>query len=87
MPTPDCHLLLEVHDLSGLARPLVDAVLRIDLGARITPDATRGTVQVEGRFRKTEVIAAARRIGCEVLRVEERPPSPKVAGSTWFGWA
>ena len=87
MPTPDCHLLLEEQDLSGLARPLVDAVLRIDLGARITPDATRGTVQVEGRFRKAEVIAAASRIGCEVLRVEERPPSPKVAGSTWFGWA
>lgn len=87
MPNPDCHLLLEVHDLSALARPLVDAVLRIDLGARITPNAAHGTVEIEGRFRKAEVIAAARGIGCEVLRVEERPPSPRVAGSTWFGWA
>ena len=81
---PDCHLLLEIDDLGNRSRALLDALLRIDLGARIKPDLGRGIVDIEGRFHKEDVLAALRTVGCGLRRVEERPLSPKfIANAQW----
>ena len=78
---PDCHLLLEIDGLGDRPRPFVEALLRVDLGARIKQDIARGIVDIEGRFHKEEVLAALRALGCIPRRVEERPLSPKVLAS------
>jgi hypothetical protein len=38
-------------------RHIVDALLRLDLGARIRPGSANATLDIEGRFAKTDLIA------------------------------
>lgn len=86
MRTPDCHLVLEVEGLDNRARTLVDAVLRMDLGARIKPDTISGKVDIEGRFWKEDVITAVQELGYRLTQVEDRPLSPKPDGPSQWGW-
>ncbi|MGH8085399.1 MAG: hypothetical protein ACREPV_09000 [Lysobacter sp.] len=81
MSHPNCHLLFEVDGLGGRTRALVDALLRVDLGARVKLDATTGEVDVEGWFRKEDVSAAVLDLGYRLIRMEERPPSPATTRS------
>jgi phage baseplate assembly protein gpV len=80
MDRPDCHLTLQFDNFPGPAEALTRALLRVDLGARIQPDAAAGTVDMEGRFCKEEAIAAIRSLGCRLIRVEEHAPSPRFMG-------
>lgn len=82
---PDCHLVLEVDNLGSRARALVDAVLRVDLGARVKPNTESGKVDIEGRFWKEDVIATLMELGYRLAHVEERPLSPRHAPRQW-GW-
>jgi hypothetical protein len=79
-------LVLEVDDFGNRARALIDAALRVDLGARIKPDAERGKVNIEGRFCKEDVIATLKEMGYRLTHVEERPLSQRHASGHW-GWA
>lgn len=81
---PDSHLVLEVSGLRD-GREVVDALLRVDLGARINVDTNAGRVRIEGRFWKEEVVTAIERLGCTLDRVAERPRSRPEAGSQ-RGW-
>lgn len=80
---PDCHLVLEVDNLGNRARGLVDAILRVDLGARVKPDAVSGKVDIEGRFWKEDLIATLMEMGYRLTYVEERPLSPRLAPRQW----
>jgi hypothetical protein len=86
MKAPDCHLLLEIEGLERMQRPIVDALLRLDLGARIRADSANATLDAEGRFRKADVVALIHALGCRVRRIDERPPSPKPAMLDQLGW-
>ncbi len=60
------------------SRHLVGALLRVDLGARISVEPQNGRVHMEGRFWKHEVIVAIERQGYRLRGWEERPLSPRV---------
>lgn len=69
---PDCHLLLSIDGLAPRSSELVEALLRVDLGARIQMDPTNGLVRVEGRFWKVEVLQALQTLGFSIEHVEEQ---------------
>ena len=77
----ECHLLLEVENLTSVRHALVDALLRVDLGARIKTDATTGAVDIEGWFRREDVIAATTRVNGRLKQIVERPLSPRAVAS------
>ncbi|RDZ29277.1 hypothetical protein [Lysobacter silvisoli] len=77
MHTPDRHLLLKVDNLGERVRTLMDALLRVDLGARIKPDTARGAIDIEGWFRDEDVVAAVLGVGGRLSGVEVRPPTSK----------
>lgn len=83
---PDCHLVLEVLDVGARVQALVDALLRVDLGARIKPDPVAGTIDIEGRFRKEDVAEAVRRLGLHLARMEVKAPSLKAPGRQRMTW-
>ena len=69
---PDSHLELLLRNLAG-AEGLVQALLRVDLGARINVDLSTGSLDIEGRFWKEDVIRAIEALGCYVISVESKP--------------
>ncbi len=71
-PAPNCHLLLTIGDIASRRHELIDALLRVDLGARIQADPASGHVSMEGRFRKADALLAIRQLGFSVAHVEER---------------
>ena len=87
MRAPDCHLLLEIEGLESVQRPVVDALLRLDLGARIRADTAHATLDIEGRFHQADVVALIHALGCRVRRVEERPLSPRPVTLEQLGWS
>lgn len=72
LPKPDCHLLLSIDDLASRSRELVDALLRVDLGARVQTDPAKGLVRVEGRFWKAEMLQTLHRLNFAIADVEEQ---------------
>lgn len=87
MKAPDRHLLLEIEGLESVQRPIVDALLRLDLGARIRADTAHATLDIEGRFHQADVVALLHAQGCRVRRIEERPLSPKPVALDQLGWS
>lgn len=87
MKAPDRHLLLEIEGLESVQRPIVDALLRLDLGARIRADTAHATLDIEGRFHQADVVALLHAHGCRVRRIEERPLSPKPVALDQLGWS
>lgn len=71
---PESHLALVVGGLRS-EREIVDALLRVDLGARINVDAKAGRVRIEGRFWREDIVTAIERLGCSLDGIEERPRS------------
>lgn len=77
MHLSDCHLMLKADNLGARIRPLIEALLRVDLGARIKPDPRHDAIDIEGRFRPQDIAAAVQQAGATLLGIEVRPPSPK----------
>jgi hypothetical protein len=69
---PDSRLELLLRNLAG-ADGLVQALLRIDLGARINVDMSTGSLDIEGRFWEEDVISAIEALGCYIISVESKP--------------
>lgn len=67
--------MIEARPMVGRVRALMEALLRIDLGARIQINALAGQIEVEGRFEKQDACTAIERMGLHLVRVEERPRS------------
>lgn len=72
---PDLHLELVLAQPGTGESELVRALLRVDLGARISVDMEALSVSIEGRFWKDDVIGAIKALGCRVASVNERPRS------------
>lgn len=72
---PDSHLEVVLGNLASSDARLVQALLRVDLGARINVDASAGSVDIEGRFLMEDVVRAIETLGYRVLSVEPRPRS------------
>lgn len=56
-------------------RRITDAILRLDLGARVNIDLDRGEVRTEGRMAPVAVEAAIRGAGYEVAVIPDTPPA------------
>lgn len=84
-PKPDCHLLIEARPIVGRVRALMDALLRVDLGARIQINALAGEIEVEGRFDKDDACTAIERLGLHLARVQERPRSRRPSAPVSWG--
>lgn len=56
-------------------RRITDAILRLDLGARVNIDLARGEVRVEGRLEPAAVEAAIRATGYEATATADTPPA------------
>src|SRR5688572_28816540 len=72
---PDSHLELVLAQPGTGESELIRALLRVDLGARISVDMENLSVSIEGRFWKEDVISAIKALGCRVASVNERPRS------------
>ena len=72
---PDSHLELTLAQPGTGESDLVRALLRVDLGARISVDMETLSVSIEGRFWKDDIISAIKARGCRVASVSERPRS------------
>ena len=53
----------------------MQALLRVDLGARINLDPAVGSVDIEGRFLKEDVVMAIEALGYYIVSVEPKPRS------------
>lgn len=78
---PDSHLEVVLGNLAGGDSRLVQALLRVDLGARINVDAAVGSIDIEGRFLLEDVVRAIETLGYLVVSVEPRPRSTMKSSS------
>ena len=83
---PDRHLVLELAAFAGRARSLVDALLRVDIGARIDVDEAANRVVVEGRFDDAELMATLAASAFRLVGMEDRPVLPKRFGGAQWMW-
>ncbi|OGT60271.1 MAG: hypothetical protein A3E01_15680 [Gammaproteobacteria bacterium RIFCSPHIGHO2_12_FULL_63_22] len=73
---PDSHLEVLLGNLATGDSRLVQALLRVDLGARINVDSSAGSIDIEGRFRREDVILAIEALGYFIVSIEAKPRSP-----------
>ena len=83
----DRHVVLELAAFGGRARSLVEALLRVDIGARIDVDEGANRVVVEGRFDNTELMATLAASAFRLVVIEDRPVVPKRFGSDQWMWS
>ena len=82
----DRHLVLELAAVAGRARALIDALLRVDIGARIDVDESANRVVVEGRFDTAELSATLAASAFRLVGMEDRPVLPKRFGGAQWMW-